>query len=154
METTANPGEILLTASTYREVSRYVVCTPLGEVQVKGKSEPILAYSATAVIGGWQGYQVPSIKSTESTDRRLQELSLTETMVRPSFLAPESVQVDSDFLEALRSLFTELSLVGEELTRDYHEENAYLRYLQRKWDELVHAMGGSAPSGPSGPPSL
>ncbi|HWP91309.1 MAG TPA: tetratricopeptide repeat protein [Thermodesulfobacteriota bacterium] len=48
LQSLAEPGKILISESTYRLVSGYFLTRPLGEVQVKGKSEPVRAYE---VIG-------------------------------------------------------------------------------------------------------
>ena len=44
MQTLAEPGAIVVTASTHRLVEGYVRSEPLGPMQVKGRSDPILAY--------------------------------------------------------------------------------------------------------------
>jgi class 3 adenylate cyclase/tetratricopeptide (TPR) repeat protein len=44
MQTLAEPGAIVVTASTHRLVEGYVRSEPLGAVRVKGRSDPVLAY--------------------------------------------------------------------------------------------------------------
>ncbi len=44
MEQTATPGTIQISESTYKLVASQFDCLPLGEVAVKGRSEPVLAY--------------------------------------------------------------------------------------------------------------
>jgi predicted ATPase/class 3 adenylate cyclase len=44
MEQTAEPGTIQITQDTYRHIASIVQTKPLGEVQVKGKSDPLLTY--------------------------------------------------------------------------------------------------------------
>ena len=46
MEQVADPGAVFLSESTYQAVRDYVECEPLGAVEVKGKSEPVVAYRA------------------------------------------------------------------------------------------------------------
>lgn len=139
MQAAANPGEILLTHATYSEIRDHVVCTPLGGIQVKGKKEPIMAYSATEVLGGSEG-MMGSLDA--GTERQLAELNLTETIVRPAFVFPAGAPVQERVGRTLSGIFEDITRAAEELTRDYHEENAFKRYLQEKWDELVHRIIG------------
>jgi hypothetical protein len=139
MQAAANPGEILLTHATYSEIRDHVVCTPLGGIAVKGKKEPIMAYAATEVLAGDEG-MMGSLDS--GTERQLTELNLTETIVRPAFVFPSGAPVEEHVGRALSRIFEDLTVAAEELTRDYHEENAFKRYLQEKWDELVHRIVG------------
>ncbi len=46
MEEMAQPGTVYLTENTYRIVSDYFDCEPLGSLIVKGKAEPVVAYEA------------------------------------------------------------------------------------------------------------
>ncbi len=46
MEKAAEPGAVYLTGTTYRAISDYIECQPLGELVVKGKAEPIPCYRA------------------------------------------------------------------------------------------------------------
>ena len=48
MQTLAEPGAIVVTASTHRLVEGYVRSEPLGPMQVKGRSDPILASSVVS----------------------------------------------------------------------------------------------------------
>lgn len=48
MQQTAAPGTVQLSAETYRLVAPLVDAVPLGEVALKGKSEPVKAYRVTA----------------------------------------------------------------------------------------------------------
>jgi class 3 adenylate cyclase len=140
METSANPGEILLTQSTYDEIKEHIVCTPLGAIQVKGKKDPIMAYAATEVMAGLDGVYGSLGDSPEGTERQLEELRLTETVVSPTFVFPSTTEIDGDLAGALQKVFVDITKAGEELTRDYREENAFKRYIQEKWDELIHSV--------------
>jgi class 3 adenylate cyclase/tetratricopeptide (TPR) repeat protein len=46
MEQLADPGAVFLSDSTYQAVRDYVECEPMGALEVKGKSEPVVAYRA------------------------------------------------------------------------------------------------------------
>jgi class 3 adenylate cyclase len=141
MQASANPGEILLTHDTYGEIRDHVVCTPLGGIQVKGKKEPIMAYVATEVLGGAEGL-LGSLDA--GTEKQLAELNLTETIVEPSYVFPSGTVVETAMARALVGAFQDITRASEELTRDYHEENAFKRYLQEKWDELVRRINRDA----------
>ena len=76
------------------------------------------------------------------TERQLAELNLTETIVEPAYVFPSGIPVEARVGQALSGIFEDITRAAEELTRDYHEENAFKRYLQEKWDELVHRISG------------
>jgi len=46
MQSLAEPGTVVLSENTYRLVEGYAVCRPLGERDVKGRSEPVAIYEA------------------------------------------------------------------------------------------------------------
>jgi class 3 adenylate cyclase/tetratricopeptide (TPR) repeat protein len=46
MESAAEPGSVLLSESTWRVVREYVECRRVGELPLKGKSEPVVAHEA------------------------------------------------------------------------------------------------------------
>ena len=46
MEQTAEPGTVQISANTYKSVSNLFEFTPLGEIEIKGKAEPVTAYLA------------------------------------------------------------------------------------------------------------
>jgi class 3 adenylate cyclase/tetratricopeptide (TPR) repeat protein len=46
MEQMAEPGSVYLTGDTYHEISDYFECEDLGELAVKGKSDPVRVYRA------------------------------------------------------------------------------------------------------------
>jgi class 3 adenylate cyclase/tetratricopeptide (TPR) repeat protein len=47
MQVLAEPGTILITEATYRLAEGYIRSEPLGAVQVKGRSDPVIAYRVT-----------------------------------------------------------------------------------------------------------
>jgi len=49
MQQTAAPGSVQLSAETFRLVSPLFEATPLGEIELKGKTEPVNAYRVTGV---------------------------------------------------------------------------------------------------------
>ena len=49
MQQTADPGTVQLSADTYRLVASTVEATSLGEVSLKGKSDPVMAYRVTGL---------------------------------------------------------------------------------------------------------
>ena len=46
MEQTAEPGTVQISVNTYKSVSNLFEFTPLGEIEIKGKAEPVTAYLA------------------------------------------------------------------------------------------------------------
>ncbi|MEP6773970.1 MAG: adenylate/guanylate cyclase domain-containing protein [Chloroflexota bacterium] len=46
MEQTAEPGTVQISVNTYKSVSSLFEFTPLGEIEIKGKAEPLTAYLA------------------------------------------------------------------------------------------------------------
>jgi len=139
METTAKPGEILLTRGTYEEIREYINCTALGNIQVKGVKDPILAYSADSVKENAlklqqlrdEGRQAPA---------QIENLNLQEVIVAPRFNLPVNLPIDSHIPETLQRIFQDLMKAGEQIASDYHQENAFNSFLQGKWNELMQSL--------------
>lgn len=51
LEGLAEPGSILISESTYKIVKDYIECVPIEQLRVKGKSQPVNAYSVTGTTG-------------------------------------------------------------------------------------------------------
>ena len=82
MEAAAEPGQVLITADTYRFVADAFEVTDLGEIAVKGKAEPVHAY------------RVEGLKAIRGRRRGLEAIGLSSPLVGRSAE-----------LEALRALF-------------------------------------------------
>jgi class 3 adenylate cyclase len=52
MEQTAEPGTVQISGNTYKSVSNLFEFKPLGEIEVKGKTEPVEAYQALRPLEG------------------------------------------------------------------------------------------------------
>ncbi|MCD6122961.1 MAG: hypothetical protein J7K04_14080, partial [Spirochaetales bacterium] len=139
METSANPGDILLTQSTYEEIKNYIQCTKLGNIQVKGKKEPIPAYSAEKVIvdinsllkrGAVSGQAEMKSSANDPITR------LKESVFTPKYTIPPNLTEGRRVAENLEQVFYDLTGAIEEIARDYHEEYVFKKYLQSKWEEL------------------
>lgn len=50
LETSAEPGTVVIGESTYSAIADRVVATPLGELELKGKSRPTVAYLLDRVL--------------------------------------------------------------------------------------------------------
>ena len=67
MEQTAEPGTVQVTENTYRQVAPLFDAEPLGAVEVKGKSEPVLAFrmlgpkAAPGRLRGIEGLDAPLV---------------------------------------------------------------------------------------------
>jgi class 3 adenylate cyclase len=140
MQATANPGDIRLTANTYLEVQNYIKCTPLGKIDIKGKSEAIAAYTAQEVkvdvshLVHAGAPRAPVVKKGVAVDPIT---NLKESMFTPVFTAPAGVAGGRVLLGEMTKLFGSFTAAVEELAKDYHEEYEIKRYLQTRWDLLV-----------------
>jgi class 3 adenylate cyclase len=142
METSADPGHVRLTQNTYDQIKDHIRCTRLGDLQVKGKTEPITAYSAEEILidispylaggrpsGGKQAAAVPSKHSQTVTD-------LKESMFEPDFRIPQGSSGGERLCHELQGMFKDLSGIVGNLAKDYHEEYLFKQYLQEKWNQL------------------
>lgn len=144
METTAKPGEILLTSSTFDEIKDYVNCTPLGGIQVKGKKEAIMTYSADNMKEGVVGVPTTSDSKNGDQQQKAEEVSLREILINPDYSLPSDLNPsDPRIPKVLQQLFNEITAAVEEISKDYHEENAFKKYLQAKWTELINHLKAS-----------
>jgi class 3 adenylate cyclase/HEAT repeat protein len=148
METTAKPGEILLTSSTYEETRDFINCTPLGGIQVKGKEDAIMTYSADSMKEGVVGVQTTADSKDAARLQKAEEVSLREILVNPDYTFPSDLstmdlKIDPRIPKVLQELFSEITSAVEEISKDYHEENAFKKYLQAKWTELIKYLKAS-----------
>jgi class 3 adenylate cyclase len=144
METSANPGDILLTQSTYEGIKDYIRCTRLGDIQVKGKAEAITTYSAEEILMDLD--QILSsrqdLASQEKTSSEPGSLAgLRESVFSPEFSIPGQSSLDSNIFSSLKSLFQDMVTAAEDIAKDYHEEYVFKKYLQSKWNELLSLSG-------------
>jgi class 3 adenylate cyclase/HEAT repeat protein len=140
MQTAASPGDILLTESTFQEVREYVRCTELGKIQVKGIKDAITAYSPEEVVVDMQKIhsgsgEAASAGSGESGETSLEKLK--ESIFTPDFKLPAECAENADTAAFLKEIFSDISRAVEDIAGDYHEEYAFKRYLQEKWNQLV-----------------
>jgi adenylate cyclase len=49
LESTAQPGEVVIGGATYEAIRRFAEVHPLGDIELKGKREPVTAYVLTAL---------------------------------------------------------------------------------------------------------
>jgi class 3 adenylate cyclase len=143
METTANPGEILLTRDTYDEIKGHVNCTALGNVQVKGIKDAILVYSAESVKKDSLKLHIDPEKEISTSQTKRESLDLIESIVAPSFTLPSNLAINSKVPETLQELFKDLTKAVAEIAGDYHQENAFNSFLQSKWNELMESLSSS-----------
>ncbi len=166
METSANPGDILLTQDTYEEIREFVRCTRMGDIQVKGKPEPITAYLAEDLLVDVRRFlrpeagaaaQAPAapdcapVAAAEGTPQAGLE-PLKESVFRPHFAAPAALAADPTLVQDLQRVFGEISQAAEDLAHDYHEEYLFQRFLQDQWDGMICAWGKPASPRTDAPP--
>jgi hypothetical protein len=142
MQSSASPGDILLTQATYEEIKEYVRCTRLGDLQLKGKAEPVTAFSAEEVLIDVKrllseaGKPLPAVPGARGGGQ------LKESMFEPDFRVPDGAakpSLEQRQLASLQGLFKDFARAAEALSKDYHEEYAFKRYLQDKWHELLRS---------------
>ncbi len=139
MQSSASPGDILLTQATYEEIKEYVRCTHLGALQLKGKTEPVTAYSADEVLIDVNRLVVDGRQPQAAAQASRQMGQLKESMFEPDFQLPEGAvrpALEERQLRSLQGLFKDFARAAEDLSKDYHEEYELKRYLQAKWREL------------------
>ncbi len=76
MQALAEPGTILLTEATHRLVAGYIRSEALGPVQVKGRSEPVIAYKVTGRRRGRTRLEVTAERGLTQLVGRERELGL------------------------------------------------------------------------------
>jgi len=145
METSAKPGEIMITGAVYNEVKDFVRCREVGMIMVKGVQEPIPAYVPERTLE--ETAQVLSVRKTSgvtysSVDDDSVFEKLKESLFAPRFQLPAALEKTDGVYPLLRELFEEMSSAADEISHDYHEEYAFKRYLQEKWNEIMQKLGG------------
>jgi class 3 adenylate cyclase len=140
METAANPGDIMITYSTYNEIKSYVNCTELGKLNIKGKQQPMTAYLVQGMKPEYS--YLPQVNGNEkqpSGDGKAGEavVGLKQSLFSPCFTIPEKLRFGKDLLRDVGKRFGDISTAVEEIVWDYQEEYEFKRYLQQKWDELI-----------------
>jgi class 3 adenylate cyclase/HEAT repeat protein len=133
METSANPGDILLPQSTYDEIKDHIRCTRLGDLQLKGKAEAIAAYSAEEILVDVSSYLAAG---RQGGSRQPTAADLKESMFEPDFRLPQAPAIEDKLARRLQSTFKDLSRAVEDLAKDYHDEYQLKQYLQNRWNEL------------------
>jgi class 3 adenylate cyclase len=139
MQSSASPGDIRLTQATYEEIKEYVRCTHLGDLQLKGKAEPVTAYSADEVLIDVNRLLAEARERQASAQGSRELGQLKESMFEPDFQVPEGgarPALEDRQLRSLQGLFKDFARASEDLSKDYHEEYVFKRYLQEKWREL------------------
>jgi len=137
MQSSATPGDVLLTEATFQEIKDYVRCTKLGAIQVKGIKEAITAYSPEEVLVDLAKLMDSSVAEETGTgvlrDSSLEKLK--QSMFVPKFSVP--AEKSDGISPILKGIFSEISRAIEDIASDYHDEYEFKRYLQEKWNELM-----------------
>jgi len=138
MQSAASPGDILLTEGTYSEVRDYVRCIELGKIQAKGIKEAITAYSPEEITVDLKKIQSEGEAAGDASKGRDASMEkLKETMFVPSFEVPADKGQAGSVAELVREAFSEIAQAVEDVASDYHEEYAFKKYLQERWNQLV-----------------
>ena len=78
-----------------------------------------------------------SVHSAAQGSRNLGQLK--ESMFEPEFQVPaggSGLAMEERQLASLQGLFKDFAKAAEDLSKDYHEEYVFKRYLQDKWHQL------------------
>ncbi len=144
METSAKPGEILITEEMYNDIRDFITCEPRGELQVKGKEVPIKAFYPTGVekdVKALLEIRKTNLRSFIAGDSNTVLDRLKEAFFAPRFEIPTGVSKTlkdpSTVVSLLHTLFTDMAEAASEISHDYHEEFLFKQYLQEKWDETI-----------------
>ena len=131
MQSRAEPGDTIVTEATYQQIKDYVHCTPLGKIDVKGISEPMMAYSLVKLTADRAKIM------DAAPDPSLQRLK--ESIFVPDFRVPAG-EAENQLPVLLKGIFSEISSAVEELASDYQDEIEFKKYLQEKWNELMGTL--------------
>jgi class 3 adenylate cyclase len=144
METSAKPGETLLTESVYTQIKDFVACEDKGELMVKGKKQALKVFTPQGVTKEVKAFldikktNLQSIVGDESSGALNR---LKEAFFNPQFHIPanitKSVEEHMQLINTLHTLFTDMAEAAVEITHDYHEEYLFKQYLQDKWDATI-----------------
>ena len=142
MQSAADPGDVLLTDETYKEVRDYVRCTQLGRLMVKGIKEGIIAYKPEEIIVDLE--KIMHTTAGAAGDKgALREASLEklkESMFVPNFQVPAEKGAAGEIPALLKGIFAEISRAVEDIASDYHDEYVFKKYLQEKWNKLMESL--------------
>ena len=144
METSAKPGETLLTESVCSQIRDFVSCESRGELRVKGKKQVIKVYTPLDVTREVKAFLEIKKTNLQSVvgDRDSAALNrLKEAFFSPQFHIPpgitKGVKEAMQLLNTMHTLFTDMAEAASEITHDYHEEYLFKQYLQDKWDATI-----------------
>jgi hypothetical protein len=112
----------------------------LGNIVVKGKNEPITAYTADEVR-----IDITKIMKTPDKDKDFKYkgsennpiLKLKESIFSPEYNIPDKLTSGKEIFNSLKKMFEEITNAVEQIVKDGHEEYIFKKYLQNKWIELL-----------------
>jgi hypothetical protein len=150
METSAAPGEILITEELHNEIKEYVICDSKGELQVRGIEYPIRVFTPRGVsrdVRTLLDIKKSNVEALIRIEDGEAAKRLREAFFSPKFELPvgfqESTGLAGGIIESLRGLFRDLAHAASAISNDYREEFLFKRYLQEKWNEVVDKLRGS-----------
>jgi class 3 adenylate cyclase len=137
MQNKADPGGILITEATWKQVREYVRCTELGPIQVKGITEAITAYSLEEILVDLD--KVRTVQRAERVPVQAGSLErLRESMFVPEFRVPDE-RAGRPGVDLLREMFGEIAQSVGDLLPDSQEYD-FKKYLQERWNELMRRL--------------
>jgi class 3 adenylate cyclase len=142
MQSSATPGDVLLTDKTYEEIRDYVRCTELGRIEVKGIKEGVIAYKPEEITVDLEKIKETSAQPAGEAgvlrDSSLEKLK--ESMFVPNFQVPADKGGSGEIPTLLKGIFSEIARAVEDIASDYHDEYVFKKYLQEKWDRLMASI--------------
>jgi len=144
METSAKPGDILITGNVYQEVSDFVTCECRGDLEVKGKEGALKVYvplDVTREVKAFVEIKKVNAQSVAGEANGTALSRLKEAFFIPRFDIPpgisQGVKEPMQLVNLLHTLFSDMADAASEITHDFHEEYLFKRYLQDRWDAAI-----------------
>jgi hypothetical protein len=144
METSASPGDILITENVYEQIKEFISCESRGEQQVKGKEAVLQVYTPLDVskeVRAFLEIKRSNLQSIADASSGSALSKLREVFYVPRFDIPpglsQGVKEPMRLVNLLHTLFADMAEAATEITHDFHEEYLFKQYLQDKWDATI-----------------
>jgi len=139
IQSSAGPGEILITNEMYQHVKELIICDYKDKMKLKGVEREIDAYIPVKPVKEAEEFlfleSVDKIPLSDVLNNdTLQKLK--ESLFIPRFIFPKEC-TDAEKFRLLQEMFSDMARACEQISTDYHEEYVFKKYLQDKWNELL-----------------
>jgi class 3 adenylate cyclase len=144
METSAEPGDIFITANVYGQVKDFVDCKGRDELQLKGKDGPVKVYvpvDVTKEVKAFLEIKKNNVQAAADAKGSIALSRLQEAFFNPRFDIPagmaQGVKEPMQLVNMLHTLFSDMAEAASEITHDFREEYLFKQYLQDKWNATI-----------------